>query len=384
MTAKPDNSDKLAHRGAIVFLGVFTLLNVLAFFAQRHMQAVDKAGRALYARFDDPRETPRRDTSTAEHLEQYWRFIPDARTQRLAIVVGMSQMYWINDRASVDRTISEWIDDAYQSKGVRAFGLAAPNLDNEEALFYLLATTVAPETHPYAMVYGVCFDKFRNTDIRPTLQSFLLRRPDLLRDWKRIAERYSGRYPQAAEKMLGTLRDIEAARNKVAEQSLESRLRDRLAAALPIVAARRDLNGKLLQILFDLRNFVFNIKASTKRPIIGARYDLNRQFLEMLADEARARNVKLLPYIIPLNTLAETPYVTSEYEGFKAWYAEFTKARGLRFVNFENLVPAAEWGLSSGEPDFKHFSGAGHKRTAAAVGEAFAADLLEGMQGAAP
>src|ERR1051325_3843179 len=96
----------------------------------------------------------RYDRSVGEQLEAYWGAIPDARQQPLAIVAGMSQNYVVNDAQPGDLTIPEWLDDELAPMGVRAFGLAAPNLSTEEALFLLLATISDPSTRPTSFIYG--------------------------------------------------------------------------------------------------------------------------------------------------------------------------------------------------------------------------------------
>jgi hypothetical protein len=64
------------------------------------------------------------------------------------LLCGMSQMYVINEFKSGDKTISELMDDKAAPKGVRVFGLAAPNLCNEEAMLLLLSTLSSPHTKP--------------------------------------------------------------------------------------------------------------------------------------------------------------------------------------------------------------------------------------------
>jgi hypothetical protein len=94
---------------------------------------------------------------------------------------------------------------------------------------------------------------------------------------------------------------------------------------------------------------------------------LNREFLEVMALVAREHGVRLAVYVVPLNPLAETPYLPQEYEAFKHWLADFAAARRVPFANLEHTVPAGEWGLFAGGPDFKHFKGSGHRRTADAL-----------------
>ncbi len=316
----------------------------------------------------------RYDESVGENVGAYWPYVPDARQCRLVTLCGMSQMFAVNERQPGDETISECLDDRLRPFGVRVFGLAAPNLCNEEALLLLLAAAAEAKTRPAVFVYAVCFDKFRNVDLRPGYRTFLQQRPELAALWSTTARRYADRYPAAAEKMLASVRPATAESER--PDTLERRLRH-AAECLPMVRAKGDLNAAFQVLVYRLRNAVLGITPTSKRPILQARYDLNRQFLGLMAEVARQYGVQLATYVVPLNPHAENPYVPAEYAAFKHWYDEFTRTHGLPSANLEPLVPAEEWGLFNGGPDFKHFKGSGHRRTAEALADHFG-DLFRG------
>jgi hypothetical protein len=321
-------------------------------------------------------DEPRYDWSVGEDPERYWRSIPDARLQPLVIVSGMSQMYAINDAKPGDEIIAEHLDDVLRPLGARAFGLAAPNMDNEEALVYLLATTLDPRTKPAAFVYGVCFDKFRNVDLRPGLTRFLERQPGLRDAWLGLCSSRSAQYPMACAKVRAAASD--GKRTESREDDTEYRLRSALGRAVPIVADSTDLNGQAQYELYLLRNYVFRIKSTTKRPMLDSVYSLNQEFLGLMADVAKERSVQLVLYVIPLNPGADNPYVPEQYASFKAWLERFASVRSLPFANLEAAVPHDDWGLTNEEPDFKHFREHGHELTAAALLKAFGAVLPPG------
>ena len=179
------------------------------------------------------------DASVGEDVGRYWPNIPDARRQPLVILCGMSQMYAINEKKDGDQTIAEWMDDALAPKGVRVFGLAAPNLTNEEALLLLVATVSRPETRPRAFTYGVCFDKFRNIDLREGYRRFLGARPDLQEAWAALARKYAGRYPRATRDDARRA----ATRSAAGERAGEPDPRRRGRMCFPLVAARKELNA---------------------------------------------------------------------------------------------------------------------------------------------
>ena len=318
-----------------------------------------------------PPGTVRFDWSAGERLGEFWPYIPDAATHRLVILSGMSQMYAINEEQPGDLTIAEALDDAMAPKGVRVFGLAAPNLSNEEALFLLLSLLSDPKTRPDVFIYGVCFDKFRNLDLRPAYQEFLRKHPAAWKLEEDSARTLAAVYPLAADKILRSLGDIREAEKARADDALEARVRGLAEEVLPVAAARKDLNASVQMQMFLFRNWLLGIKPTSKRPVIQGRHELNRQFLQMMIDIAARHGVRTICYVIPLNPLAENPYIPEQYASFKEWLERICSEKGVPFANLENVVPSDEWGIFMGGPDFKHFKEAAHRRTAQAIVERF-------------
>ena len=376
--------DRRFWRGAWIWVVLALIgLNVrVGRWHREHEQGMQAARMASKAMFPEnmtgkPADRIARfDISCGEDLEKYWPAIPDARRQRLVILSGMSQMHTINEPKDGDQLICQWLDDAMSPKGVRVWGFAAPNLCNEEAVFQLAALLSEPRTRPHVFMYGLCFDKFRNVDLRPGYQAFFRARPQLQQQWRSIAEEYRSKYPAASEKMLSTLREINQS-SAQQEDTFESRLRAKAAAASPLVRARKDLNATAQGMLFVWRNTILGIRATSKRPMLKARHEMNQEFVGLLSDLAARNGVQVIFYVIPLNPQAENPYIAAEYAEFKVWAAKFCSERSIPYANFEGIIPADHWGTFMGGPDFKHFKGIGHKMTAEAILHRFA-DVLTG------
>ena len=363
------------------------VVNFVVFFGLRWIEEQATAGAAPAAgRLAADPETSKRpvryDWSVGDKFETFLRYIPDSRKTHLVITSGMSQMYTINDYQPADQTIPDWMDDALAPHGTRVFGLAAPNLSHEESVFLLLTTLSKPETHPDVFIFAVAFEKLREVDLRRQYATYLRKHPELMEDWRKTAERYRSKYPLASAKMRNTLERKERD-DSVNEVSFESRLRRGVSRFAPLVAERRQLNAMLRIRLFAMRNFFLGIKNTTKRPIIRELYDTNREFLGILSDLGHERGVEVLLFIVPFNPSAENPYIMEEYAAFKTWLAQFAEETGTPLANLENAVPAADWGLFLGGPDFKHFRGEGHRKTAAALLKSFPAQLAPGQAGAA-
>ena len=367
---------RLRKSAAPIAIGLFVLANVLVSRSEREAQ-LEHARNFPVAPPTGVGADGRRvrwDWSVGEHLDSYLPLIPDRSSTRLVVIAGMSQMYTVNDGAPGDRIIAEHLDDALRGKA-RVFGLAAPNLAHEEATFLLTTLLASPRTRPHVFVFAACFDKLRNVDLRPSLAS-LLQRNDIREQWTKVIAQFGAKYPRATAKMTTTLDASEKANIK--DDSVERRLRQVFARALPIVAARKTLNAEMQSALFLLRNAVFRIKPTSKRPILRERYETNREFLELMQDLARTNDVTFVTYVVPLNPSAENPYVQEEYQSFKAWLRGFTASRQVPFANLENVVPVDQWGQFMGGADFKHFRAEGHRLTAAALldnfGPSFVAD----------
>jgi hypothetical protein len=357
-------------------LALLVLANAYIAHVERGIQDERRANLLMMSRTERSIGGARYDWSVGEDPDRYWDQIPDARQQPLVVVSGMSQMYAINDAQPADEIIVEHLDDSLSAHGVRAFGLAAPNMNNEEALLYLIATTIDARTRPTSFVYGVCFDKFRNVDLRPGLMRLLQRRPGLGDAWTAVCASRSDEYPMACAKMRTALGATAGANPGLREDDAEHRLRAQLGRFAPMIGDSADLNAKAQLEIFVLRNWLFRIKATSKRPLLQSVYRLNQEFLELMAEVAKERSVTLVLYVIPLNPGADNPYVPEQYASFKSWVQGFAWERALPFANLEGVVPHEAWGLSNGEPDFKHFREGGHKLVARAILERFE-EILE-------
>ncbi len=325
------------------------------------------------------KDTPRYDWSVGSEQQKYWAFMPDARKQPLVVLDGMSQIYAINEEQPGDRVTSEILDDSLRSGGTRVFSIAAPNLNHEELLFHLHALTQQPATTPKLLVFGVCFDKMRNIEVRETMRDVLAAVPPLDSSWRHSAEILQSEFPELSKEMFRTLEAARAQQALRPDQRVEQSLVRTVSRVLPIVAIRSDLRTYLFQSVYLLRNWVFQIKTSTKRPILADRYALNQEALVASLRYAKQHGMRVLMYVIPLNRSAETPYVTEQYDAFKRWLEQVATTERVAFANLETAVPNASWGLLYGQPDFKHFKEAGHVATANALMPLIRAQLTDSV-----
>jgi hypothetical protein len=91
-------------------VALLALLNVVIGWNQRALQAEHAANLLIAANADSAilaKGTPRFDRSAGGDLDRYWTAIPDARSNRLAVLVGMSSLFLA--RSFLER---EWLGNA--------------------------------------------------------------------------------------------------------------------------------------------------------------------------------------------------------------------------------------------------------------------------------
>jgi hypothetical protein len=373
------SSRTLSRTTVIAALVCFVVLNVALLPLKSYF---DEQRRANLMQADHSQasanEVPRYDWSVGAEQQKFWKFIPDARQHRLVVLDGMSQMYAINEQQPGDRTISEILDDSLSAAGTRVFGIAAPNLNHEELLLQLHALTQSPASTPRLFVFGVCFDKMRNTEVRNSMLTAMGAQAPLASAWRASADSLQEEFPLLARQMMRSL-DYSKTQDVVRlDQRVEAALVTALSRAVPLVAIRADLRTFVQTRVYLFRNWVFGIKTSTKRPILAAAYQLNQDALVAAMRFAKRHNIRVLLYVVPLNLGAEAPYVDSEYATFKQWLEATAVHEGVAFANLESAVPDSSWGLLYGQPDFKHFKGDGHLATANALLPLIRAQLESG------
>lgn len=131
---------------------------------------------------------------------------------------------------------------------------------------------------------------------------------------------------------------------------------------------RENIRGTVFLKLYEWRNSIFNINATTKRRMIPGRYKDNFKALEEILRTATKNNISSFVYIPPIRNDVELPYDTLEYDTFKKEVEGLAIKYNAKFRNWENIVPGILWGYKKStnasdkpELDFMHFQAAGHK-----------------------
>ncbi len=142
------------------------------------------------------------------------------------------------------------------------------------------------------------------------------------------------------------------------QEITERELNTALSEASQIWRDRDQSYTRLMDDFHRLRNFVFRIKAQTKRPVIAATLDANMAALNELLDLAKRRGVKVLVYVAPTRWDVQPPYFMDKYDEWKPQLKQATEEHGGYYVDLDRLVPDRYWGSDTNDDiDFMHFQG---------------------------
>lgn len=289
--------------------------------------------------------------------------------QRTVFILGNSQSHSINQWESGEINYPEMLSRKATTANILCNSL--PNANLQE--FYLIAAWWSTQIQIDQLIIPVFMDDLREdglrTDFIPAILEEGFRLPTTPSIAAKINEELDA-LSKPAESAVGGLAQKKPTPQDIVEEQLNEALSDRSE----IWRNRPNARGDFFMKLYQWRNTLFGINASTKRKMIPTRYDANMQALDALLELCVTNNIKALLYIPPIRTDVEVPYDLKEYAEFKQQIERMAAAKSSSFLNLENIVPGPLWGLkgsttADGEPelDFMHFQAAGHELLADAL-----------------
>ncbi len=133
---------------------------------------------------------------------------------------------------------------------------------------------------------------------------------------------------------------------------------------------RKNAQGIMFGKLYELRNTIFNIKATTVRRMIPDKYVDNITALNLIIKDASQNRIKLFLYVAPIRNDVTRPYDPKEYYKFKSEIKNLVNKypNTIIFKDYDNIIPGKYFGYKEStslgkqtkELDFMHFQFAGH------------------------
>ena len=159
---------------------------------------------------------------------------------------------------------------------------------------------------------------------------------------------------------------------KLINKSNSAKIDDFLINKLWLFDNARNLNSKFRIFLYKIRNYVFGIKASSKRKIVPNAYTKNINSLKRIISLRESENSLSIIYIPPIlhySSGKPIPYFKNEYEGFKFEISDICNSKYCKYFVLDSVIEDQLWGykaqntsfLKNEELDFMHFTYLGHK-----------------------
>lgn len=315
-------------------------------------------------------------TDTKECLNNF----KNQSIKNVIIWLGNSQLDAINQFKQGDETASINLHKKLREQNKYLITISQPNANLQE--HYLLFSNLLNELKIELLILPLVFDDMREDGIRPELKDAFKNKFTLNNlNHSKIGKKIINDYADEIINKNDNNNSIYQPKNNLNENSredlsfldtnlqkrVEKFLDNKLKSLWSIWKKRDDIRGYLFTKLYQIRNWVFNIKASTTRKLIPAYYNKNIESYKAILSLANKNKIRILPYIVPLRNDVKIPYDINEYSKFKNDILLISKKNNIDLFNLENLIPGEYWGTknstnisSKEELDFMHFRKEGH------------------------
>jgi hypothetical protein len=261
------------------------------------------------------------------------------------IWLGNSQLHGVNRYQPGQSTAPMLLHQALAGKGLYLAAYSPPNANTDEylALFPALARQYRVQT----LVVGVSLDKFRETGVR------------------------AGLVDASARPHRGGRTSDDHSLQAASEAWLE-RMLDANSGFWRDRPTLRSMAIYAIQV-GHLR--ALGITAQTRRPISASLYREKMAALRALVTDARQRGVKVVLYAQPYRSDVSGPTPPKQYRIFLKDLQGLAAPGAVDVMDLTALVPGPDWGLRKDplygfeDYDFMHFTAAGHRLLAQAVGQ---------------
>ncbi|MDA9148589.1 hypothetical protein N9O08_01640 [Alphaproteobacteria bacterium] len=282
----------------------------------------------------------------------------------IVLWLGNSQLHSINQMKPGEETAIPILHRKLIDLQKYLMAFSQPNANLQE--HYVLLNFLVSKLPISTIVLPVVFDDMRETGIRKSINDALknqfvaneLKKTDI---GKKILSNYNN------EDHFGNEKD---ALGDTTQESFESFLDTKLGLYWHTWKERPSLRGKFFyEFLYQSRNWLFNINASSTRKVIPGRYISNMQALNEMLQLSREKKIKVLVYIVPIRNDVKIPYDLVQYKSFKEEVGSLSrKYKNVVFRDLGAIVPSELWGVKTSttigkdvELDFMHFQAGGHK-----------------------
>ena len=286
--------------------------------------------------------------------------INSRKSLAVTLWLGNSQLHAINQYQPGELNSTNTLSTLLKKNNVDLITFSEPNANLQEQL--ILFNYIRTRLPIKVLILPLVFDDTREDDIRSGISSLTIE-GDVKAN---LSNSQIGKI--LLKKSNETSSDDNNGLNGSLQAEVEKALNNFLIQHSKLWSFRDETRGLVFTYLYNLRNFVFDIKPSTKRKRILGPYKANMESLSKILSDANEAKIKTILYIAPILQGTEIPYDIDEYNTFKFEAYELAREKGVQLIDLESIVPTESWGLKDStsigldsEIDYMHFRSSGHK-----------------------
>jgi hypothetical protein len=302
------------------------------------------------------------DSVAYQNINSFKSIEPD---KEVLLILGNSQSHTINQKNHNEVNYIELL--SRQIKDYKVFATTFPNASMQD--FYITYSYLKLKFNLNAILIPVFLDDMReNNGI--TYEFY----PQLVLEKFIIPNNNNNLLTHKLNNSFSNLIDINLKKSinlQTLQEKSEDYLNEFLTKRTNTWENREYANGYLLGQLFELRNLIFNVKATTIRKMLPDRYLNNMNALNLIISDAIKNNIQIFLYTPPIRHDFQIPYDLNEYEKLKNTLKNITDKNPnfIKYKDFDTIIASNFFGykLSSNflkqklETDFMHFQYKGHQ-----------------------
>ncbi len=328
-------------------------------------------GTATFTPYVEKRPIHITNPSLAASMKEGWI---ERGKKEVYLWIGNSQLHGVNQYRTGQVNCISFLSEQLKTFKEEVLGISYPNGNMQEFLTSVLYfSKLIP---PKGIILPICFDDMREDGIRDALKlkpviDSVQNEPAYYSTLENIR---SLKLPVIDSNSGANGNDFSGIKETL--QDISERYLDRKMEAIwSIWKSRPDIRGNLFNDLYNFRNTMFGIDATTTRKMIPGRYKDNFTAFTSIIKYCTTNKISLLIYIPPIRNDVPIPYEHAAYNSFKKDVEEQCLKSGVSFVNLENLVPGQYWGQAAAAKagdekkviDFMHFQQSGHQLLADSI-----------------
>jgi hypothetical protein len=286
--------------------------------------------------------------------------------------LGNSQLHGINLYQQGQQNAVGMLWDSLQSLNREVVGVSYPNANLQELLASLLL--ISHKLPVKDVLIPLFYDDLREDGLRAIIQTDELKEICIKRQ-QFVSGLPSFEALTAANTELTPKEqvspDFEGIKETTQDKT-ERFLNMKASGWFDTWEKRADMRGNIFNSLYNARNQMMGIDATTIRKMIPGRYRANLLAFHHILDFCNNKQIRLTVYIPPLRNDAPIPYESDLYKEFKMEVRKECLKTGAHFLDLEKVVPNQYWdrlinaqeGSVNEQLDFMHFQQEGHRLVA--------------------